>query len=94
MLHVKISERVKVYVHPEILFELNAPLLETHKAPTLENLGVKQVFCYLWHNLQALVVCAIELTQIYQLPIHAFESSQGGVSSSRGTVEHPTYFGE
>ncbi len=83
-----------MYANAEIFLQLDAPLLETHKAPTLENLGVKQVFCYLGHNLQALVVCAIELAKINQLAIHAFESSQGSVGSSRGTVEQPTNFGE
>ena len=45
--------------------ELNAPLLETKEAPTLEDPGFQQVATDPWHDLEAAVVLPVEAAPIY-----------------------------
>jgi hypothetical protein len=69
VLHVKVAERVGLDAHVEVLLQLYAALLKTHKAPALKHLGVQQVPADPWHYLAAPVVSAVKAPPVNQLAV-------------------------
>jgi len=56
--------------HIHVVLQLHASLLKAQVAPALQNFRVQQVFLDFRHDLDALIVPAIELAAIDELLLH------------------------